>query len=109
MDDRIARIETRVDEIRDDLSDLKAEQKITNNNIENLKEHMVQHSELVKQHVAGDDKIITELIPLIEEFKFQKERKKRRIESLKLLGMKLGIPSVIVAIVGGIVKIIKSL
>lgn len=106
--ERFSRLENRVDEIKDDLADVKAEQKITNHHIESLKDHMQIHSELVKQHVAGDDKIITEIAPLIEEFKFQQERRKRRIENLKLWGMRLGIPSVLIGIIGGVVKIFHS-
>lgn len=106
MDDtRFSRLENRVDEIKDDLADVKAEQRVTNHHIETLNKNMEIHSELVKSHVAGDDKIITEIAPLIEEFKFQQERKRRRIESLKLWGMRLGIPSVIIGILVGLTKI----
>ncbi len=102
---RYSRLESRVDEIKDDLSEVKAEQKITNHNIEDLKSHMISHTESVKNHVAGDDKIIAQLLPIIDEFKFEKERKRRRLESLKAWGIRLGIPSILVGIIGGIVKI----
>lgn len=105
---RFSRLENRVDEIKDDLAEVKAEQRVTNHHIESLKDHMEIHSDLVKKHVAGDDKIISEIAPLIEEFKFQRERRKRRVEGLKLWGMRLGIPSVVVGIIGGVVKIFSS-
>lgn len=106
---RFSRLENRVDEIKDDLAEVKAEQRVTNHYIESLKDHVETQSDLVRQHVTGDEKIITEIAPIIAEFRFQQERKKRRMESLKLWGMRLGIPSVIVAIIGGIVKIWTSL
>lgn len=109
MDDaRFSRLENRVDEIKDDLSDVKAEQKITNNNIESLKEYMDKHSKLVSKHVTGDEKIITEIAPIIEEFKFQQEKRRRRIEAFKVWGTKLMIPSIIIGMLAGIAKIVSS-
>lgn len=102
---RFSRLESRVDEIKNDVAEVKADTKILSHSINDLRDHVKNHNEIVKTHVAGDEKIITEIAPIIEEFKFEKERKRRRMASLKEWGMKLGIPATIVAIIGTILKV----
>ena len=102
---RFTRLETRVDEIKGDLAEVKAEQQINSSRLDDLKDHVKEHTEAVRNHVAGDDKIISEIAPIIEEFKFQQERKRRRMASLKLWGMKLGIPATVLGIIATAVKI----
>jgi hypothetical protein len=94
-----------VDEIKDDVAEIKADQKINSSHITDLKEAMKQYVDVTMKHVAGDEKIISEIAPIIEEFKYQQERKRRRAESMRYWGLKLGIPATVVAIIGGAVKI----
>jgi hypothetical protein len=104
-DQRLARLETRVDEIKDDVSEIKAEQKINSHSITDLKEYVREQWELVKMHVSGDEKIINEIAPIIEEFRFQQQAKKRRMDTLKSWTLKLGIVSTVVGIYVGLIKI----
>lgn len=113
MDDsRFTRLETRVDEIKDDVAEVKAEQKVLTTGLSDLKEHVKEHTKAVMGHVAGDDKIITEIQPIIEEFKFQQEEKRRAEEKkkardakLKRWGMRLGIPATLISMMGTIWKV----
>lgn len=105
---RFSRLEARVDEIKDDVAEVKAQQMITSHNVDDLKGYIKEQTEIVKSHVTGDDKIITEIGPIIEEFRYQQERKKRRIESAKIAGLKLSLVSGVVGIIVGIFKIFTS-
>ena len=117
-ENRFTRLETRVDEIKDDVAEVKAEQKILNNSVVNLSEDMKEHIQVVRDHVTGDDKIITEIQPLlqvlphltevVEEYKIEKAIREKRKEALKMWAMRLGIPSVILGMAGAIVKIWTS-
>jgi len=83
MDDqRFARLEVRVDEIKDDVAEIKAEQKINAYTMSELREYIKEQSETVKAHVSGDDKIIQEIGPIIEEFRYQQESRRRRIQKM---------------------------
>ena len=104
-DQRLARLESRVDEIKDDVAEIKAEQKVNSHSMLDLKHYVQEQSELIKSHVSGDDKIITEIAPIIEEFRFQQQVKKRRVQAMKDLGLKLGLFATVVGIFVGGVKI----
>lgn len=101
---RFTRLENRVDEIKDDLAEVKAEQKVNAMSLHDLKEDIREQTKAVLGHVAGDEKIITEIAPIIEEFRFQQEKKKRRNESLKTWGLRLGIPATIIGMLAGAAK-----
>jgi hypothetical protein len=102
---RFGRLENRVDQIKDDVAEVKADQKIqTIANVE-MKDAIKELTHAVTAHVAGDDKIITEIHPIIEEFKFQQEKRRRRTQSLKDWSLKLAIPSTVIGIIGVLVKI----
>jgi hypothetical protein len=105
---RFGRLENRVDQIKDDVAEVKAEQKVQSATNVEMKDAIKELTQAVTAHVAGDDKIITEIHPIIEEFKFQQERRRRRRQSLKDLALKLGIPSIIIGMIAGIVKIFAS-
>lgn len=97
---RIERIEVRVDEIKDDVSELKADFKI--------------HTKLIEEHVAGDTKIIKEIQPLLnviphltemtQDYAYKKHRKEKIQDNIKDMSMKLGLVSLILGIVTGVVK-----
>lgn len=106
MDDsRFARLETRVDEIKDDVAEVKAEQKMTNATNAEMRDSIKELTKAVTAHVAGDDKIITEIHPIIEEFKYQQEKRKRRNEGLKTWGLRLGVTSTAI----GLITYLRSL
>ena len=95
MDDtRIARIEMRVDEIKDDVAELKADSKLQREVLKDIKEDLKTYTIEVSSHVAGDNKIITEIMPLlkvlpniIEDYTFEKKKReeaeKKREEAEK--------------------------
>jgi hypothetical protein len=107
-DERFTRLESRVDEIKDNVSDLKAEHKILSNSFDLLNRNVSEYTELVKNHVTGDNKIIKEIIPVIENFQYEQETKRRRVAFLKYWGLKLAIPATIVGIVAGVARIIST-
>lgn len=117
MDDaRITRIETRVDEIKDAVSKVEAKQEVMSESIKEIREDFHEHTHLVKQHVAGDTKIIQEIQPLLsamphltelaEEFKYQKMKKQDRKDLLTSWSKKLGLVSLVLAIFVSISKLL---
>jgi hypothetical protein len=100
--DRFARIEVRVDEIKEDVTELKTEFRI--------------HKDLIEEHVVGDQKIIKEIQPLLAaipsiermvgDFEYKKENRRRNKEKLKNAGVKLGISATLLSIMLGILKLL---
>jgi uncharacterized protein YqeY len=114
-DSRIARIEMRVDEIKDDVAELKADGKIQREVLRDIKDDIKNYNVTVKGHVAGDEKIISELVPLlkilpdmISDYNYNKKKKELRDERLKLYATKLGIISVSVGIIYTAVKLFSG-
>ncbi len=107
MDDtRVARIEMRIDEIKDDVSELKADSKLQREVLKDIKEDLKTYTVEVSSHVAGDNKIITEIMPLlkalpeiISDYNFEKKKREERAEKLKLYGMRLGLVSATLGII----------
>lgn len=104
---RFTRIETRVDEIKDDVAEIKAEQRVQGENIQ-------AHTLAVQAHVAGDEKIITEIKPILDilptltevigEHQFNKEIKRRRAEKFKTWGVRIGTTTGGLTLIGLILK-----
>jgi uncharacterized protein YaaN involved in tellurite resistance len=100
MEKRFDRLELRVDEIKDSVSEIKADMKIQNHSIEGLKIDLKDYTIEVKNHVAGDEKIITELQPLFDvlpqlqkianDHSFREESGKRNIELIKKWSLRFG-------------------
>jgi hypothetical protein len=98
---RIERIEVRVDQIKDDVAELKADFKA--------------HTKIVEEHVLGDTKIINEIRPLLDaiphltemtkDYTSKKHVKEKRMETLKEWSLKLGLLTAIVTIFVGISKL----
>jgi chromosome segregation ATPase len=106
MDDsRFSRLENRVDEIKDDVAEIKAEQKVFTTSVSDLKDQVKDYTEAVNSHVTSDNKVITvlerKLEPILKDFEYKREREERRTKLLKLWGMRLGV----VATLGTILKI----
>lgn len=114
LKDRFSRLENRVDEIRDDLSEVKSDSKIHNLFIAEIKNEIQNHHKTIKQHVIGDNKIIKEIQPLlaalpelkvmIDDHKFEKEKKQRTFYNLKAWSIKLGIIGTVMGIIGAFFK-----
>lgn len=85
--DRLERMEAKVDKLQENVSELHLDFKI--------------HLKVIEEHVAGDQKIISEIQPLIQQFKYEQEQKVRAYKYLKVTG-------VITAIITGIISVIHK-
>lgn len=101
VEKRLDRFEKRLDEIKDDVSELKAEFKVQN--------------KLIKEHVAGDTKIIKEISPLLsalpdllsaaQDHKVKKEIRQQQMEKLKYWSIRVTILSTVVGILFQSIKL----
>lgn len=118
MDDkRFSKLENRVDEIKDDVSELKAETKVQHGMIQDLKDDFKDHISVIKSHIAGDDKIINKIEPIIpqikdireviEDYKYKKKSKEDKIKFLKSLSIKIGIVAATLGCIYTIVRIVE--
>lgn len=92
---RFQRLEDKVDVVKEDIAELKSEFK--------------GGMELMKEHVAGDKKIINELQPVLsklpdivemaEEYRFQQQLKTKVMKTIAAI-------SVVIGLIAGITKII---
>lgn len=116
MENRFARIEKRVDEIKEDVALLKGESKFHTQMIKEFKDDLKQYTIEIKSHVAGDNKIINEISPLmsvlpsikqmIEEKQYKEKRKKERLEKAKIISKKITFIATIIGTLAGITKIL---
>ena len=105
----------RVDEIRDDVSELKAESKVQRQMVTSLRDDFKEHTNLIREHVAGDTKIIKEIQPFFEnigdlkeilsDYQFKKEIKRRKLEKLKYWSSRIGLVGGVIAIIGAFLKL----
>jgi hypothetical protein len=109
---RFTRLETRVDEIKEDVGELKAEQRFTKETVVELKDALKEHNKLVYEHVSSDNKIVSGLTPIMEDlaemvgdYKYRKERSYRKMGKLKAWSIKLGVVSLVVGIAVGLQKL----
>ena len=116
MERRFDRIEERVDQIKDDVGELKVTTSVQTALIQEMKEDMKTHTQLVRDHVTGDDKIITHIEPLlsalpdlnnmINDFNYKQENKKRKFGKMKELSLKLGLLTGFFGILFGLLKLL---
>lgn len=103
MDDRrFERLEVKVDEIKDDVSELKSDVKVSFNRFSD-------RMDIFAEHIQGDNKIINHIEPLleklpeisriVEDYKFRDELKKRRMERVKKYSYYIGIVGSITGII----------
>lgn len=102
MERRIDRLESKVDAIKEDVTELKTDMK-----------HLMPK---IEEHITGDKKIINALAPVIDKLpslieivendQYEKRKKAEKREKLKSLTTKLGLLSLIVGIGAGISKIL---
>lgn len=98
----------KLDRVSTDVTELKVK-------VSMLDEKLDDHMKEIKEHVAGDKKIINELTPVLsklptivemaEEHRFRVKKLERRRTLLKDISLKLGVISLIVGIAVGIVRI----
>lgn len=115
---RFARLETRVDEIRDDVSEVKSDLKLRTelikNDIHGLKDEFARHTEAVISHVAGDEKIVTEIQPLLkvipllkevaEDHNYRKLKKQERTDKLKYWGLRIGVATGAISLLSALIS-----
>ena len=107
-DSRLERLEEKVDVVRDEVNELKTDFKVHQTNMDN-------RMDLFQDHIAGDNKIIThiqpilerlpEIIETLEDHKAEKIIKKDKELRLKKLATVLGIIGTICGIVFGAAKV----
>ena len=96
MEKRFDRLEQRVDEVKDDVVELKHEFRV--------------HTELMKEHIAGDKKIIQKITPLldalpainsiVQDHHLDRLEKSRSSKKRKVLMDRIKIVSGILGIIG---------
>lgn len=97
---RFQRMEDKIDSVKEDVTEVKIE-------VSEIKSDIKSHMDKVEQHVAGDNKIINELQPILnklphivemaEEYHISKQIKKRVWKAIGAFGLVSGI-------IGGLVK-----
>jgi len=99
---RFQRVESKLDELKDDVTELKSDFRI--------------HINLVEEHVAGDKKIINQITPIldklpsimeiVEDYQFSKVLKQKRMDHIKEVTTKLGLVGLVLGIVVSVIKIL---
>ena len=102
IENRIDRLETKVDDIKEDVVELKTDMK-----------HLMPK---IEEHITGDKKIINHLSPvldtqpalieIVENEQFEKRKKEEKAQKLKTLTSKLMLLSIIVGIGAGVSKML---
>lgn len=105
---RLERVEEKVDIVKDQVSELRADFKVHSAKVSDK-------MEVFEQHITGDEKIITHIQPLlerlpdiheaVEEFRFEKKLKQQAAERRKKITWALGSASLILGIIAGITKL----
>ena len=98
---RFQRLEDKVDAIKDEVAELKTDMKV--------------HMAIVEKHVSSDERIIEKINPLldkfgeivevVEEHKFDKQLRQKKMETLSKWTKRLGLVSVIISVIIGISKL----
>lgn len=111
---RFTRLENRVDEVKNDVAEVKANTIVHGAMLVDMKDKLREHTELIKDHVAGDNKVINEIAPFMESFKdikeiiadykFEKETRKRRIAKIKEYAIKTSLASAVLGLIAAFLK-----
>lgn len=110
-EDRLNRLEDKVDGVKTEVSELRTEFKVHASIIS-------EKLEIFDDHITGDNKIINHIQPLlerlpdlveiVEDVQFEKKKKQESTEKLKSFSLKAGALATVVGIVVGIVKIMAN-
>lgn len=106
---RLERLEGKVDTIKEDIFELKSEFKVHVVNMENK-------LDTFEKHIAGDNKIINHISPIIEkfpviieiveEYNFEKKKKAERNSKIKAFSIKAGIVGTIITAITAIIAVL---
>lgn len=109
--DWYGRVDTRIDTIKDDVAELKAEQKMIRDEVGETRIDIQDLTVEMRGHVAGDNKIVTHLTPImadlkemVEDHKFKKLEHEKKHKRYKSLALKLGLVATVLAIIGSVFK-----
>lgn len=107
MNNRIDKLEEKLDKVKDDVAELKTDFKVH-------AEKMNDKMDIFEEHITGDKKIINEIQPVLEklptiveiaeQYQFEKKLKQENIKKIKNLTLKAG---AITAGLGAITAVIK--
>ena len=99
---RFQRLEDKVDAIKDEVSDLKTDMKV--------------HMATVERHVTSDERIIekinplldkfSEIVEVVEEHKFDKQLRQKKMEAVTKWTKRLGLISTIIGVIIGLSKLL---
>ena len=105
--DRYDRLESKIDKVNDDVTEVKID-------MAEVKTMVKTTNEIMSEHIAGDNKIITQLAPILDELgsmvqdhTYNKIRKEKRNEKLKTAGLKLSVAGGVVGLIIGIAKLME--
>lgn len=98
---RFSRLEDKVDDVQSDVTEIKTKQAITSHTMDILQETLKENTEIMKQHIAGDTKIIDQIMPILQslpditevvsDYKYDRETRKRKLERRKEIAAKIAI------------------
>ena len=111
--DKIDKLEQKLDKVTDDVTDVKVD-------VAEMKTLMKVTYDKVEEHIAGDNKIITKLDPILEQLgemvadhvyskakaKEEKEQRELRTKKWQIVALKLGVVATVVGIVAKVLEII---
>lgn len=105
--ERYDRLESKIDKVNDDVTEVKVDMAEVKNMVKNT-------NEIMSEHIAGDNKIISQLAPILNELgdmvqdhTYNKMKKEERFDKLKLWSIRLSLFGTVVGIGAGIAKILE--
>lgn len=103
FDKRLDKLEQKVDAVKEDVMELKSDFKI--------------HTTLIKEHVTGDNKIISDLRPIlaklpdiveiVEDYQFNKQSRQRKMQAVADWTKKLTLVSTLIGVLYAALQFFK--
>lgn len=103
FDKRLDKLEQKVDAVKEDVMELKSDFKV--------------HTTLIKGHITGDNKIISDLKPIlaklpdiveiVEDYQFSKQTRQRKMQAIADWTKKLTFVSTAIGVVYAILQLLK--
>jgi len=95
------RIEQKIDRIMDDQVEMKI-------SMVQMSSSLKETSKALQDHICQDEKVISRLHPMIEDFEFRKKKREERLERAKEFALKAVYITIPVSVIGTILKIVLS-